>query len=124
MSGYIKYFDDGGKNMSFEIEDKSIYSRYHEIWTKIKKALNIKFHSRSLYDDKYIKTIAKTCNGIINTLFSDQKNEIITLVLQQYVDKKNYPQAYLEQCKNKIKRRKMVDFIAVRVNLSSDGSDD
>ena len=88
MSGYIKYFDDGGKNMSFEIEDKSIYSRYNEIWTKIKKTLNIKFHSRSVYDDKDIKTIAKTCNGIINTLFSDQRNEIITFVLQQYVDKK------------------------------------
>ena len=25
MSGYIKYFDNGGKNMSFKIEDVSVY---------------------------------------------------------------------------------------------------
>ena len=31
MSGYIKYFDDGGKNMSFKIEDEGVYSRYNEI---------------------------------------------------------------------------------------------
>ena len=28
MSGFIKYFDDGGKNMSFEIEDRNIYLKY------------------------------------------------------------------------------------------------
>ena len=31
MSGYIKYFDDGGKNMSFKIEDESVYLKYNEI---------------------------------------------------------------------------------------------
>ena len=40
------------------------------------------------------------------------------------VDKKNYPQVYLEQCKYKIKRRKTVDFIDVEVDLSSDDSND
>ena len=25
MSGYMKYFDDGGKNMSFKIEGESVY---------------------------------------------------------------------------------------------------
>ena len=25
MSGYIKYFDHGGKNMSFKIEDESVF---------------------------------------------------------------------------------------------------
>ena len=25
MSGYIKYFDNGRKNMSFKIEDESLY---------------------------------------------------------------------------------------------------
>ena len=32
MSGYIKYFDNGGKNMSFKIEDESVYLKYIEIW--------------------------------------------------------------------------------------------
>ena len=31
MSGYIKYFDDGGKNMSFKIEDESVFLKYNEI---------------------------------------------------------------------------------------------
>ena len=36
MSGFIKYFEDGGKNMSFKIEDKSIYLKFSEIWNKIR----------------------------------------------------------------------------------------
>ena len=70
MSGYIKYFDNGGKNMSFKTEDESVYLTYTEIWNKIKNSLNLKFHSQLIYDDKYIKTKVKTFNNIINTLFS------------------------------------------------------
>ena len=51
MSGYIKYFDDDGKNMSFKIEDESVYLKYIEIWNKIKKSLNSKFYSQPIYDD-------------------------------------------------------------------------
>ena len=32
MIGYIKYFDDGGKNMSFVMDDEEIYEKYKEIW--------------------------------------------------------------------------------------------
>ena len=32
MNGYIKYFDDGGKNMSFVTDDKEVYEKYNEIW--------------------------------------------------------------------------------------------
>ena len=31
MDVYIKYFDDGGKNMSFVTDDEKIYKRYNEI---------------------------------------------------------------------------------------------
>ena len=31
MSGYIKYFDNGGKNMYFKIEDDSVFLKYNEI---------------------------------------------------------------------------------------------
>ena len=41
MSEYIKYFDDGGKNMSFIIHGDSAIAQYNEIWNKIKKTLNI-----------------------------------------------------------------------------------
>ena len=60
MSEYIKYFDSGRKNMSFKIEDESVYLKYTEIWNKIKKSLSIRFHSQPIYDDKYIKTKVKT----------------------------------------------------------------
>ena len=35
INGFIKYFDDGGKNMSFKIEDRNIYLKYFEILNKI-----------------------------------------------------------------------------------------
>ena len=68
-SGYIKYFDDGGKNMSFKIKDDNVLFRYNEIWNKIKKTLNIRFHSQPIYDEKYIKTKVKTFDYVINTFF-------------------------------------------------------
>ena len=40
------------------------------------------------------------------------------------VDKKNYPQVYLEQCKYKMKKRKLVDFIDDELDLTSSDSDD
>ena len=36
MSGYIKYFDNSGKNMSFKIEYNNALVKYNEIWRKIK----------------------------------------------------------------------------------------
>ena len=43
MSGYIKYFDDGAKNMSFITDHKKNYAKYNEIWNVIKKLLKLKF---------------------------------------------------------------------------------
>ena len=62
------------KNLSFKIEDEKVYLKYTEIWNKIKKSLNTRFHSQPIYDDKYIKTKLKTFSSMINTLFSE--NEI------------------------------------------------
>ena len=95
---------------------------------------NTRFHSQPIYDDKYMKTKVKTSSSMINTLFSGneipkERNHYICIaaicidcVLE--VDKKNYPQIYLEQCKYKIKRRKQLDFIDAEVDLSLDDSDD
>ena len=55
MSGHIKYFENGGKNMSFIIKDDSILVNYNEIWNKIKKILNRKFRNMSVYNEKHIK---------------------------------------------------------------------
>ena len=32
VDGYIKYFDDGGKKMSFVTDDGNIYEKYNKIW--------------------------------------------------------------------------------------------
>ena len=56
MSGYIKYFENGGKNMSFKIEDESVYVKYNQVWNKIKELLGIKCYTEPIYDDSYIKT--------------------------------------------------------------------
>ena len=37
MSGYIKYFENGGKKMSFQIKDNEVKKKYKKIWGKIKK---------------------------------------------------------------------------------------
>ena len=134
MNGYITYFENGGENMSFKIEDESVYLINTEIWNKNKNILNIKFHSQPIYDDKYIKTKVKIFNNTINTLFSG--NEIpktrihyvciaaicIDSLLRE--DKKNDPQVYLEQCKYKIRKRELMNFIDDEIDFSSDDSDE
>ena len=59
MSGYIKYFNNGGKNMSSMIKNNSVLIKYHEIWNRIKKTSNTELHSMSVYDEKYIKIKVK-----------------------------------------------------------------
>ena len=73
---------------------------------------SVKFYSEPIYDDTYIKTKVKTFSAMIKTLFDG--NEIpkervecactacISVVSVLKVDKKNYPQVYLEQYKYKI----------------------
>ena len=59
MSEYIKYFDNGGKNMSFVTDDKEVYEKYDEIWNLVKSLLKLKFTARPFRDDKYILAILK-----------------------------------------------------------------
>ena len=52
MTGYIKYFENVGKNMSFAIKDDDVLNKYNEIWDKIKETLSIKFRSSPVYNEK------------------------------------------------------------------------
>ena len=70
---HIKNFDDGGKNIYFQIEDDNVFLPYIEIWNKIKTASNVRFHSQPIYDGKHIKTKVKKFNNVINTVFIDNK---------------------------------------------------
>ena len=75
MSGWIKYFENGGKDMSFKIEDDEVYIKCSSIWNKIKELLGgLEFYSGPIYDDSYIKTKEKTFSDMIKTLFDG--NEI------------------------------------------------
>ena len=53
MSGYIKYFENGSKNMSFLIKDDEAWDKYDKIWDAIKYKLNIKFYIEPVYEYKY-----------------------------------------------------------------------
>ena len=69
MSGYIKYFENGGKNMSFLIKDDEVWEKYEQIWDVIKNKLKIKFHSLPVYDKKYLMTKVREYDGVIKTNF-------------------------------------------------------
>ena len=54
MSGYIKYFDNSGENISFVTDDKEVYGKYDETWNVVKSLLKLKFAASPIRDDKYI----------------------------------------------------------------------
>ena len=130
MSGHIKYFEYGGMDMSFLIKDDEVWEKYEQIWGLIKNKLGIKFHSEPVYDKKYLKTKVREYDGVIKTNFlgNDVPNEnmhytciaCITIDSVMNMDKKNYPQVYLEECKYKIKKIQMSRFINVELDLDSD----
>ena len=69
MSGYIKYFENGGKNMFFFIKYDEVRDKHDEICDTIKNKLNIKFHSEPVYENKYLKTKVRKFDGVIITIF-------------------------------------------------------
>ena len=84
MTGYIKYFENGRKNMSFVIKDDDVLVKYNEIWNKIKETLSIKFHSMAVYDEKYTKAKVREFSGVTKTNFLGDKipkKACITLAL-------------------------------------------
>ena len=121
MNGYIKYFHDGRKNMSIVTDDEKVYEKYDEIWEVVRKRLKLKFTVNPIRDDKYIIAKLKIFNGIKRTTFT---NNVIPIERNNYtciaatdidsvlkIEKRAYPQAYLEQCKYKLRNRRAVNVI-------------
>ena len=129
MDGYIKHFDNGGKNMSFMIKDDEVRDKYDKIWNVIKDKLGIKFHSEPVRE--YLRAKVREFNDVIKTNFlgNDVPKEnmhytciaCITIDSVMKADKKYFPQVYLEECKYKIKKIQMPRFI--KPELKSDSSD-
>ena len=121
MERYIKYFDDRRKNMSFVTDDEKIYKKYNKIWEVIRNLLKIDFTVNPVRDDICLVAKLKIFNGINRTTFTNnaipiEKDHYICIPVIDIdsvlkIDKKAYPQAYLEQCKYKLKKRKIVNYI-------------
>ena len=130
MTGYIKYFENWGKNISSVIKDDMCLNKYNEIWGKIKQTLSIKFHSMPVCDEKYIKAKVREFSGGIKPNFLDDKipkgNEhytcidCITIDSAMRMEKKNYQQVYLEECKYRMKNIKMTKFIEAELESESE----
>ena len=69
MSGYIKYFENGGKNMSFLIKDDEVWDKYDKIWDVIKDKLGITFHNEPVYEYRYLKAKVREYDGVKHKLF-------------------------------------------------------
>ena len=129
MSGYIKYFENGSKNMSFLIKDDEVWDKY-KIWDVIKDKLGIKFHSEPVYKYKYLKTKVRQFDGVIKTNFLGEgmpKENMyytciacITIDFVLRINKKNHPQVYLEECNYKIKKIQMPKFVKTELKSNSD----
>ena len=125
MNVYIKYFDNGGKNMTFVMDNEKVYEKYNEIWEVIRKLLKVKFTVNPVQDDKYLVAKLKIFNRINRTNFFNNNNNNIPIERNHYIcipaididsvlktdNKRAYPQAYLEQCKYKLKKGKIVNYI-------------
>ena len=86
MNGYIKYFNDGGKNMSFVTDDEKVYEKHNEIWEVIRNLLKIDFTVNPVRDDIYLVAKLKIFNKINKTTFTNnaiRMEKIITFAFQQ-----------------------------------------
>ena len=109
------------KNMSFLIKNDEVWEKYKEVWDVLKNKLGIKFHSEPIYGKKYLKAEIREFDGDIKTNFLGnglQKENMystciacITIDSVIKMNKKNYPQVYLEECKYKIKKIQTPRFI-------------
>ena len=132
MNGYIKYFENGGQNMSFLIKSNEVQEKYENIWKITKNKLNIKFRSQPIYENKLLNAKIREFDGNIKTNFLGnnlpKENTYYTCIACITIDsvlemnKKNYPQVYLEECKYKIKKIHMPRFI--NTELESDTESD
>ena len=83
-----------------------------------------------VYNEKYIKAKVREFNGVMTTNFLrdevPKENEhytcaaCITIDSVMRMEKKNYLQVYLEECKYRMKKTKMTNFIKVDLESESE----
>ena len=102
---YIKYFENGGKKMSLMVKDDNMLDKYNKIQDN---------------DETYIKVKVREFDGKIKTKFlgdgvtkkSMHYTCIVSITIDSVmkIDKRNYPQVYLEECKYRVKKIQMSRF--------------
>ena len=100
--------------MSFLIKNDEVWHKDEDTWNVIRNKLNIKFNSEPIYENKYLKAKVRKFDGDIKTDFLNnglpKENTYYTCIAYITIDsvlrmnKKNYSQVYLEECKYKIKK--------------------
>ena len=96
----------------------------------IKSKLSIKFNSEPIYENKYLKAKVREFDGDIKTNFLGNglpKENMyytcipcITIESVLRMNKKNYPQVYLEECKYKIKKIHTSRFMNTELETDSE----
>ena len=107
-----------------------MWEKYEQIFDVIKYKPGIKFHSKPIYEQKYLKAKVREFDGVIKTniLGNDMPKEnmhytciaCITIDSVMRIDKKNHPQVYLEECKYRVKKIQMSRFINTELKSDSD----
>ena len=116
--------------MSFLIKNSEEWEKYEEIWNVIKNKLNIKCHNQPIYENKYLKTKVREFDGNIKTNFlgNDLPKEntyytciaFITIDSIMKMNRKSYPQVYLEERKYKTKEINTPRFINIELESYSE----
>ena len=85
MDGYIKYFDDGGKNMTFVTDNEEIYEKYNEIWEVFRKLLKVSFIVGPFRDNRYLVAKLKIFDRINRTTLNNNDNNAIPIERNHYI---------------------------------------
>ena len=97
---------------------------------QIKEKLNIKFHSKPVYDQTYITAKVREFDGKVKTNFLGNKIPkenmhctciaCITIDSVMKMDEKNYPQVYFEEWKYRVKKIQTSRFINFKLESDSE----
>ena len=104
------------------------------MWDVIKNNLKVKYHSEPVYKYTYLKNKVREYDGVIKAYLlgngTPKQNMHYTCIARITIDsvikmdKKCFPQVYLEECKYKIKKIQMSRFINAELDSDSDSDDD
>ena len=101
--------------MSFLIKDDEVWEKYEKNWDVIKNKLSIKFHSKPIFEQKFLKAKVIEFDGVIKTNFLGndilKENMHYTCIARIAINsvmridkKKTHLQVYLEERKYRVKK--------------------